>query len=103
MEDEQILMILEFVIYFVIAIKIIFVFFSVLYRISVKKDSNRKNQLLFWKNKVEFVYVFMMSLILIYIFYPWNENTRFLTPKMCHLIFLYGIISIFTAQWSDLD
>jgi len=103
MDDEHILMVLEFVIYFVILVKVIFVFFSILYRISVKKNSSRKTQLLFWKNKVEFIYTFLMSLILIYIFYPWNENMRFLTPKLCHLIFLYGIIGIFTAQWSELD
>lgn len=102
MEDYQILIILEVIIYFVILIKVFFVLFALLYRVSLKRGSDKSSMFLEWKKRIDFLYVVVMSLILVYIFYPWNENTRFLTRKMCHLIFLYGIISIITSQWSDL-
>jgi NADH:ubiquinone oxidoreductase subunit 6 (subunit J) len=103
MNDKTVQLILVLVGYIVVLFKIAFIGFDVFYKLSEKKGKKDKTieWLHKWKLRTEFFYVVSMSLILIYIFYPWDDNKRFLTREIYKLIFLYGIVSIFTANWDE--
>lgn len=90
--------------YIVVIFKIAFIIFDVFYKLSERRQTENKinKWLKKWKIRTEFFYVISMSIILIYIFYPWGNNKRFLTPEIYKLIFLYGIVSIFTANWDEI-
>jgi hypothetical protein len=96
MKTDKVLMILS---YLAIFFKISFILFAVLYRISEKK--NITNNLLVWKTRIDVFYVVTMSIFLIFIFSPRSDNKRYLTKTICNLLFLYGIISIVTADWGS--
>ena len=104
MDDKTIQTILLIIGYFVVVFKVAFIAFDVFYKLSEKKNKSDKSVewLRKWKVRTEFLYVVSMSLILIYVFYPWDNNKRFLTKEIYKLIFLYGIVSVFTANWDEL-
>jgi hypothetical protein len=85
-----------------IIFKIIFIILAVFYRISQKKSNPGMSKfLLVWKERTDVLYVTAMSIFLIYIFSPWTNNRQYLTRSIYHLLFLYGIISIITANWAS--
>ena len=101
MDDKTIQFVLLIVGYFVVVFKVAFIAFDVFYKLSEKKDKSIE-WLLKWKIRTEFLYVVSMSFILIYVFYPWENNKKFLTKEIYKLIFLYGVVSIFTANWGEI-
>ena len=85
-----------------IILKIAFILLAVFYRISQKKASPNMSSFLFkWKERTDALYISVMSIFLIYIFSPWTNNRQYLTRSIYHLLFLYGIVSIITANWSS--
>lgn len=60
-------------------------------------------RILYWKHVTEFIFIFCMSILLIYHFYPENGIIQrpIMVDKETRLLFLlYGIILIFTAEWT---
>ena len=100
MNDKTVQIVLLIIGYFVVIFKVAFIAFDVFYKLSEKRDKSIE-WLRKWKIRTEFLYVVSMSFILIYIFYPWDDNKRFLTKEIYKLIFLYGIVSVFTANWDE--
>lgn len=69
---------------------------------SVEKENaqNREKTIHFWKIRVEFIFVFLMSIVLIYLFYPRNKFFPvYINFHTKLLIYLYGILTILTANW----
>ena len=94
---------LSIYIIFVFIIKIIFILLALTYRYLVfKKQQNTPlaQQIFFWKSRIDFVFTFLMSLLLIYVFYPKNEYPTIVVGEMRLLLFLFGIILIITADWN---
>lgn len=59
--------------------------------------------ILYWKHVTEFIFVICMSVLLIYHFYPDHGTIQrpIMVDKETRLLFLlYGIILIFTADWT---
>jgi len=87
----------------IIVIKVIFVILAI-YRVYIKRKKPDDKKLLekieFWKGRVEFVFIFMMSTLLIYLFNPRSNNTRFITSETKLLLYLFGFILVITANWS---
>jgi len=88
---------------FIFAIKILFILLSVtdLYF----KYKHPENPLIliiqFWRQRIEFIFVVCMALLLIYIFNPYS-NTIYKLMKEKEtkvLLFLFGIILLVTAHW----
>lgn len=86
----------------IFALKILFIVLAVSYLYTKHrdpKDMDRLTTLQFWKERVEFVFVFCMSLLLLYLFNPRANHLALITKETQWLLYLFGFILIATAQW----
>ena len=69
--------------------------------LKVKGNDKTKldNKILFWKDRIEFVFVLLMSILLIYVFFPRRQIPLQIDYEMRILFYLFGIILILTAKW----
>jgi hypothetical protein len=92
--------------YIIIFIKIIFLISAIGHLIysHFNKTSNRSifldTKFSYWKERTEFIFVFLMAILLIFIFNPRYHNEKYITKEMSILFFLFGVILIITANWS---
>lgn len=89
-------------VYLIFIVKIIFIILALYERSlkSGKKDMAKEEKIAFWKERVEFVFVLLMSLLLIYVFFPRSNRINLVTGEVKLLLFLFGIVLIITADWS---
>jgi hypothetical protein len=89
-------------VYLIFAVKIIFIILALYERTlkSGKKDMAKEEKVAFWKERVEFIFVLLMSLLLIYVFFPRANRINLVTGEVKLLLFLFGIVLIITANWS---
>jgi hypothetical protein len=83
-------------------VKIVFVIlaFTHLYlKFKNKGDSNLDKQLLFWKERIEFIFITLMSFLLIYLFNPRKNRLFMINDETKLLFFLFGFVLIITANW----
>ena len=64
------------------------------------KNLQRITDLEYWKRRFEFIYIMCMSILLIYLFYPYQKTLPLITNETRYLIFLFASILITTANWS---
>ena len=92
----------DFYIVFIFIMKTIFVIaaFAHIYLSHVDSRFNKYDEnILYWKDRTEFIFILTMSLLLIYYFHP------LLKPKNINgetrlLFFLFGWVLLVTAKWS---
>lgn len=87
---------------FIFIVKLAFLILSVVHiylKVKGKGKSESDNKILFWKERVEFVFVFLMSILLIYTFFPRRQILIPIDYEMRVLFFLFGFILILTAKW----
>lgn len=94
---------LDYMIFFIIIIKIVFIISAVGYVIlSHSKNYTAEKidpKLLYWKERTEFIFTICMSILLIYHFNP-RFSKKPISDDTAILFFLFGWILIFTAKWS---
>ena len=86
----------------VFLVKVVFIILAVthLYLRSIGKNNSKKDlSVLFWKDRVEFVFILLMSLLLIYLFNPKTNRLFMIDYETKLLLFLFGGILIITAKW----
>jgi len=95
--------------WFVMFIIIIKIVYSITYygHLIVSNTNNTlaeeyDDDILHWKHVTEFIFTFSMSILLIYYFFPHQLiQTPIVVDKETRLLFvLYGVILIFTADWT---
>ena len=95
-------------VWFIICIKIIFILVSISYFVVHKHIDNKVHDskmklldetLLYWKKRMEFLYIICMSLLIIFIFSPRHKREIYITTEMIFLFYLFGIILIITSDW----
>ena len=64
-----------------------------------KKDSELFKTIEFWKDRIEFIFIAFMSALLIYIFNPRVDRTKYINYETRLLFYLFGFILILTANW----
>jgi hypothetical protein len=82
-------------------VKIGFIFTALLYNYTKHhdpRDTKKQAKLFILKEQIDFVYVFMMSILLLINFNPWTPIYIDMETKA--LFFIYGIITIITAKYS---
>jgi hypothetical protein len=93
-------------IYVIIGIKALFLFstLSNLFLTKIVKDnkliekySHKLNKI---KEQTEFVFIFLTSILMIAIFYPRQNNMKYINEHVKLLFYLFGWILIITANWS---
>ena len=93
---------LDYFLFFIILIKIIFVGSAVGHLI-FSHFYNEKTQLLdykllYWKERTEFIFIVSMSVLLIYHFKPGNNKP--ISEETALLFFLFGIVLLLTSKWT---
>jgi hypothetical protein len=88
---------------FIYLLKLAFICLS-LYKIYVKQrtpyDEVKIQQIQFWKERIEFIFVISMSILLIKVFYPFSNHIYISNDKRT-LFFLFGIILLVSARWEN--
>ena len=95
---------IDFFLFFIIIIKIIFALSAVSYVIITHSQNYNLKQelgpkLVYWKQRTEFVFIASMSILLIYYFKP-GKNRQSIDQETSFLFFLFGLILLFTADWN---
>lgn len=91
-------------IYLVFAIKIGFILMAASHaymRLSGKTDSDLDKKLVYWKERFEFVFIFLMAILLIYLFNPRKERTVMINGETKILLYLFGFVLLITAKWDN--
>lgn len=92
----------------IISIKILFIILSIshLYCKYNKKNENNKKKMEencvkieYWRERVEFVFLALMSVLLVYLFNPRKNRTYLIDYETKFLLFVFGIILITKAPW----
>lgn len=86
----------------IILMKIIFIILAVshLYlKIKGKEDSETDKKIIYWKERVEFVFITLMSIMLIYIFNPRANRETLIDFEIKVLLYVFGFILLITAKW----
>jgi hypothetical protein len=63
-------------------------------------NSEKDKEVLFWKERFEFVFIILMACLLIYLFNPRNERSFMINYETKLLLFLFGFILLITANWN---
>jgi len=91
---------LDFFVFFIIVIKIIFVISAIghliLTHLTIGQSLNSK--LVYWKERTEFIFIVSMSILLIYSFRV--NHMQPITKETALLFYLFGWILLITAKWS---
>jgi hypothetical protein len=93
---------LDFYVLFIFIMKTIFIIAAFAHVYLSHFDSafdKYDEKILYWKDRTEFIFIFTMSLLLIYYFHP------LLKPKPINgetriLFFMFGWVLLITAKWS---
>jgi hypothetical protein len=90
-------------VYLIFAVKILFVLFSggTLY-LKLKKRENSESYKIFsyWKERLEFVFIILMSILLTYLFNPRQNRNNMINAETKLLLYLFGFVLLITANWS---
>jgi hypothetical protein len=64
-----------------------------------KERSDLDKKILYWKERFEFIFIALMSALLIYIFNPRTNNSILIDKETKLLLFLFGFVLLITAKW----
>ena len=64
-----------------------------------KEKTDLDKKILFWKERFEFIFTALMSVLLIYIFNPRYNNINLIDKETKILFYLFGFVLIITAKW----
>jgi len=62
-----------------------------------KSDLDKK--ILYWKERFEFIFIALMSILLIYLFNPRVDRSVLVDSETKVLLYLFGFILLLTAKW----
>lgn len=87
---------------FIFMVKIIFILLAltnVYLKIKKSKDKKLLAVIEYWKQRAEFVFIALMSMLLIYIFNPRTNRISLINGESKLLFYLFGFILLITAKW----
>jgi hypothetical protein len=93
---------LDYYIYLIFTFKILFIILAIMeiyYRRKHLEFSDKGMAVAYWKSRVDFIFIGLMALLLIYVFRPNQDKDVVVKGEMRLLFFLFGIILIITANW----
>ncbi len=85
-------------------VKIAFIFLAI-YRLYIKAKKPQDKKLLttveFWKERMEFIFITLMSILLVYLFNPRANNINMIDKEAKLLLYLFGFVLLLTENWSS--
>ena len=89
-------------IYFTFFIKLVFLVSTISLKYLEHKNKNANTQtLVFWKERSKFIFKACISIILIILFNPRRKTPLVIDSETKLLLYLYGFIVIFQADWGQ--
>ena len=91
-------------IYVIFLIKIIFIILATVHlylKFKNNTDSDLDKQVLFWRERTEFIFTSLMAILLIYLFNPIKNKMFMINNETKLLLYLFGIVLIITADWKS--
>jgi hypothetical protein len=90
---------------FIIIIKLLFGIFTLIhfyYFLTGKSKSDSDKNILFCRERLEFVFIILMSILLIYTFYPRVSNSQqpIVDAESKLLLSILGFVLLLSADWS---
>ena len=86
----------------IILLKIIFIILLITqfyFKYKEPNNTKRLNNLKLWRKQIEFIFIFSMSLLLIYLFNPRINRLYMVDTETRLLLYLFGCILIISADW----
>jgi hypothetical protein len=86
----------------IILIKIAFILLAVshlYFKFKGETNSPTDKKVVFWKERMEFVFIILMAILLIYLFNPRASRDAKLDYETKILLYLFGFILLITANW----
>jgi len=85
---------------FIFIVKIIFIILAATNAVmKIKGKENKKIK--YWKERFEFIFIVLMSILLIYLFSPRTNRINLITNETKLLLYLFGFILLITAKWNQ--
>ena len=87
---------------FIIIVKFAFLILAVSHiylKVKGEEHSETDKKIEYWKEKLEFIFILLMALLLIYLFSP--HKSIMITSETKLLLRLFGFFLVITAKWSD--
>lgn len=91
-------------IYLIIIVKLLFVVLAIshIYLKSKGEDeTDLSKKIVYWKERIEFVFEILMALLIIYLFNPRYDHKELIDKHVKVLLYLFGFILLITAKWSN--
>ena len=91
-------------IYLIFAVKIGFVImtiYHILLKVKGKSDSDLDKKIIYWKERFEFIFILLMSILLVYLFNPRKDRATMIDGETKILLYLFGFVLLITAKWGD--
>ena len=89
-------------IYITFCVKIVFIVLAIsniFLQHTGQSNTDLDRTIVFWKDRIDFVFEFLMAILLIYLFYPYRKIPVVLDSDTKYLLFLFGTVLIITANW----
>jgi len=86
----------------IIIVKICFIVLAVThiyFKAKKQENSSLDKNILYWKDRFEFIFTFLMALLLIYLFNPFQPNNTIVNKETKILLYLFGFVLLITAKW----
>jgi hypothetical protein len=68
-------------------------------RLKNETNSDLDKTILFWRERIEFIFIVLMAFLLIYLFNPRNSRIFMINHETKVLLYLFGFVLIITANW----
>jgi hypothetical protein len=89
-------------IYVIFLIKIAFIILASTHLYLKFKNENGSNldkEILFWRERTEFIFILLMAILLIFLFNPYKNKMYMINNETQLLLYLFGVVLIITADW----
>jgi len=69
------------------------------YKIKGQTNTEIDTKIVYWKERVEFIFVGLMAILLIYLFNPLTTRSNHLDYEAKLMLYLFGFLLLITAKW----
>jgi hypothetical protein len=90
---------------FIFLIKIGFITMVLIHlylKLKHKENTDLDKKILYWKDRLEFFFIVLMSFLLIYLFNPRYDKSILIDRETKILLYMFGFVLLITSNWNVL-
>lgn len=87
---------------FIFLIKIGFITMALIHlylKLKHRQHTDLDKKILYWKDRLEFFFIVLMSFLLIYLFNPRYDKPIFIDRETKILLYMFGFVLLITSKW----